>query len=144
MKDKRSINIPTVTRFVREVLGCNCPDEVFREVEIQRGSPAVKSLAADYEIRIGGRLLVVLTSEPAERLVGPRLEQAFEEGKRARDGSGFNRFRLVVAVRDAAQEKEKLLRAFQDIPSRDEKTHLHVVDKQTVPDFFLKAPPPSS
>ncbi len=57
-------NVQAVARFVREVIGCNCPAEVFRHVEIQRGSSAVKACSADCELRVGGRLLMVVTSEP--------------------------------------------------------------------------------
>ena len=141
MAAKRRIDIPIVTRFVREVLGCNCPDEVFRRVEVQTGSAAVKSCLADYEIRIGGRLLVVVTSEPVERLTDSRLENVFAEGRRARDAGHFNRFRLVVQAENAAHEKERLLRLFEGISTRDEKTHLHVVAKREVPDFFLRTQP---
>ena len=141
MAAKRRIDIPIVTRFVREVLGCNCPDEVFRRVEVQAGSAAVKSCPADYEIRIGGRLLVVVTSEPVERLTDSRLENVFAEGRHARDAGHFNRFRLVVQAENAAHEKEKLLRLFEGISTRDEKTHLHVVAKREVPDFFRGTQP---
>jgi hypothetical protein len=137
------INVPTLIRFIREVLGCNCPDEVFRRVEVQSGSTAVKSCPADYEIRIGGRLLVVVTAEPVERLTASRLENVFAEGRRARDAGHFNRFRLVVQAENAAQGKEKLLRSFEEISARDAKTHLHVVEKREVPDFFLGIRPSS-
>jgi hypothetical protein len=132
----RRIHVPTLTRFIREVLGCNCPDEVFRRVEAQTGSRAVKSCSADCEIRIGGRLLVVVTSEPMERLTVSRIENVFAEGRRASDAGGFNRFRLVVRSDAAAQETEKLLQSFEKISTRDEKTHLHVLGKHEVPDFF--------
>jgi hypothetical protein len=141
MVDTRRINIPTITRFIREVLGCNCPDEIFRRVEVQSGSTAVKSCPADCEIRIGGRLLVVVTSEPVERLTASRLENVFAEGRRARDAGHFNRFRLVVQAKNAAQGKETLLRSLEEISTRDEKTHLHVVEKREMPDFFLGTQP---
>jgi len=48
-------NIPAVTRFVREVIGCNCPEEVFRDIEVRRDSSALNACSADCEIRIGGR-----------------------------------------------------------------------------------------
>ena len=129
-------NIPAVTRFVREVIGCNCPDEIFRHIEIQRGSSAVKTCSADCELRIGGRLLIVITSEPAARL-SPHLVEVVAEGKRARDESEFNRFRLVVQTENAPEEREKLLRAFESVVVKDERTHLHVLRKTEVPNFFV-------
>ena len=129
-------NVPAVIRFVREVVGCNCPDEVFQRVEVRRGSVAVKSCSADYELRIGGRLLVVVTSEPVEALAGARLEKVILEGKRARDDAKFNRFRLVVQARNVAQDEERLLRTFEEVAGKDEKTHVQVIGRSEVPDFF--------
>jgi hypothetical protein len=136
MANEKLVNVPVVIKFVREVIGCNCPAEALRHVEAWRGSTAVKSCPADYELRIGDRLLIVVTSEPADSLAGPRLEQVISEGRQARDDGKFNRFRLVVQGRNAAEDKEKLLRAFETVSAKDEKTHLHVVEKREVPDFF--------
>ena len=136
MIDEKPSNVPKITRFVREVLGCNCSDEVFQRVELKRGSTAIKSCSADYELQIGGRLLIVFTSEPVDRLNPVRLGEVIAEGKRARDAAHFNRFRLVVQAENAAQAKEGLLRTFEAIPTKDEKTHLHVVEKREMPDFY--------
>jgi hypothetical protein len=136
MGNERLANVAVVTSFVRQVIGCNCPDEVFQHVEVRRGSNAVKSCPADYELRIGNRLLVVVTSEPVEALSGARLAKVISEGRQARNDSGFNRFRLVVRAHNVAQDKEKLLRSFKAVAGKDEKTHVHVVAKGEVPDFF--------
>jgi hypothetical protein len=136
MENQRLANVPAVTRFVREVIGCNCADEVFRHVEVRRGSTAIKSCAADCELRIGGRLLVVVTSESVDSLSGSRLEKVISEGRRARDDGKFNRFRLVVQAHNAAQDKETLLCSFEGVSGKDEKTHVHVVEQREVPDFF--------
>ena len=136
MANERRANVPVVTQFVRQVIGCDCPDEVFRRVEVRSGSTAVKCCPADYELRIGGRLLVVVTSEPVEALSGARLARVILEGKRARDRGKFNRFRLVVQTRNVAQDRDALLRSFEDVPGKDEKTHVHVVARSEVPDFF--------
>ncbi len=129
-------NVQAVTRFVREVIGCNCPDEVFQHIEIQRGSSAVKACSADCELRVGGRLLILVTSESVANL-SSRLGQVFAEGKTARDEHKFNRFRLVVQTENAAQERERLLRAFEEVAETDERTHLHVLGKTEVPNFFV-------
>ena len=127
-------NIPAVTRFVREVIGCNCPDEVFHQIEVQRGSSAIKTCSVDCELRIGGRLLIVVTSEPVAKL-SAHLPEVIGEGKRARDESKFNRFRLVVQTQNAAEEREKLLHAFEAVPGKDERTHMHVLERGGVPSF---------
>jgi hypothetical protein len=127
MENERLAKLPVVIRFVREVIGCNCPDEAFRQVEVRRGSTAIKSCPTDCELRIGGRLLVVVTSEPVDGLSGSRLEKVISEGRRARDDGKFNRFRLMVQARNAAEDKEKLLRSYEAVSCKDEKTHVHEV-----------------
>src|SRR5437879_3167509 len=84
-------DVPAVKKFVREVIRCNCPDEVFRHIEVQRGSSAVNACSTRCELRIGGRLLIVLTSEPLANL-SVHLAGVIAEGKRARDERKFNRF----------------------------------------------------
>jgi hypothetical protein len=132
-------DVPAVTRFVREVIGCNCPDEVFRHIKVQRGSSAVKACSADCELLIGGRLFIVVTSEPLARLA-PRLAEVVAEGKRAREERRFNRFRLVVLTGNPADEGNEFFRAFESVADKDERTHLHVLAKGEVPNFFSHAP----
>ena len=132
-------DVPAVTRFVREVIGCNCPDEVFRHIEVQRGSSAVKACSADCELRIGGRLLIVVTSEPLARLA-PHLPEVVAQGRRARDERKFNHFRLLVQTGKPAEEREELFQAFESVSDKDERTHLHVLPKGEVPNFFPHAP----
>ncbi len=129
-------NVQAVTRFVREVIGCNCPDEVFRHIEIQRRSSAVKACPTDCELRIGGRLLIVVTSEPVSRL-STHLAEIIAEGKRARDESKFNRFRLVVQTRNSDRESDELFQAFESLSHKDERTHVHVLGKTEVPNLFV-------
>jgi len=90
------------------------------------GSSAIRSCSADCELRIGERLLTA-TSEPEAEL-SSHLAEVIAEGKRARDESKFKRFRLVVQTENAAEEREKLLRAFEAVPNKDERTHMHVLE----------------
>ena len=113
MENESLASVAAITRFVREVTGRDCPDEVVRHVEVRRETTTVKSCPVDYELRIGDRLLVVVTSESVDVLSGSRLEKVISEGRRARDDGKFNRFRLVVQTPNAAEDKEKLLRSFE-------------------------------
>ena len=127
MEYERKANVQVVKRFVRDVLGCTCSNEVFKQVEVKAGSSAVKSCSADYEINVGGRLLIVLTSEPAEGFSPTRLENVMAEGQSARDAGKFNRFRFIVQADDAPEAEKKLIRLFEGLAAKDEKTHLHVI-----------------
>ncbi len=135
MGNEPAPNTAAVTRFVRETMGCNCPDEVFRHIEVQRGSSAVQACSADCELRIGGRLLIVVTSERVARL-SPHLPEIITQGKRARDEHKFNRFRLVVQTPRPVEEREQIFRAFDSVIDKDERTHVHVLAKAEVPNFF--------
>jgi hypothetical protein len=131
--------VPVVKRFVREVLGCSCQDEVFKQVEIKLGSSVIRSCSTDYEISVGGRLLMVLSSEPVEGFSLDRLEKVMAEGRTARDAGKFNRFRFIVQADNVPETEQKLLRLFEGLTTKDEKTHLHVIGRKDVPDFFAGA-----
>ena len=136
MENERKVNVPVVKRFVREVVGCTCPDEVFKRVEVKPGSSAIRSCSADYEINVGGRLLIVLSSEPVEGFSPARLEKVMAEGRSARDAGKFNRFRFIVQADNAPEAEKQFLRLFEGLATKDEKTHLHVIGRKDVPDFF--------
>jgi hypothetical protein len=112
MENERKVNVPVVKRFVRKVVGCTCSDEVFKQVGVKAGSSAIKSCAADYEINVGGRLLIVLSSEPAEGFSPARLEKVMAEGRSARDAGKFNRFRFILQADNPPEAEKKLLRLY--------------------------------
>jgi hypothetical protein len=136
MENERKVNVPVVKRFVREVVGCTCPEEVFKRVEVKPGSSAIRSCSADYEINVGGRLLIVLSSEPVEGFSPARLEKVMAEGRRARDAGKFNRFRFIVQADNAPEVGKQFSRLFDGLATKDEKNHLQVVGRKDVPDFF--------
>jgi hypothetical protein len=139
MGNQRKVNLPVVKRFVREVVGCNCPDEVFKRVEVKAGSSAITSCSADYEINVGGRLLIVLSSESPETFSPARLQKVMAEGRSARDAAKFNRFRFILQAEDAPEVEKRLLRSFEELTPKDEKLHLHVIGRKDVPDFFKRS-----
>lgn len=58
------------------------------------------------------------------------------EGRSARDAGKFNRFRFIVQADNAPEAEKKLLGLFEGLATKDEKTHLHVIGREDVPDFF--------
>lgn len=120
-----------LTSFVRGTLGCECPDEVFSQIVVRlvaADSPSPVKLA----IEVGGRLLIHVIEE-GEAMEDPGLiQEVVEEGVRARDARGFNRFRLVVAAADDA-DRATLRGRFDAVPTRDERTHLHVLPAASIP-----------
>jgi hypothetical protein len=124
---------PQIERFVRDTLGCSCPDGVFDKIVCR---PAES--ARETHIEIGGRLLVYLIDADGDHGCFDQMEAALRRGVSERNRRGFNRFRLVLGTsrpddgtRAAAEE------AFRNSPHRDERVHLHVVDAAAVSSLFL-------
>ncbi len=110
-------------RFVRDVLGCTCPDEVLERIEIDRrpGDPPLT------RIRVGGRLLIYLLAPPVPERAEGIVTRLLAEGLAERDAGGYNRFRLVLAAEAPAGLRAAAEAAFGSTRP-DERTHLHVVE----------------
>ena len=52
------INDKEIKQFVRETLGCTCPDEVLQHIECQADVNASDDVLLDYEINVGNKLLI--------------------------------------------------------------------------------------
>ena len=113
-----------IEQFVREGLGCGCPDEVFQAIEYQQHS------AAFDRIDIGGRLLVYVVWLNDQSISAQEIDDHLEKGVNERDKLGFNRFRLVLASMNAETVEPLAIRAFEQNVLHDERTHLHVVDQR--------------
>lgn len=119
-------------KFLRQVLGCECPDEVFNHIESASGIPLDNGIILRNRINVGNRLLVYVVTADSVDFVKERLPGLVIAGKDERDGKGFNRFRLVLASDDRKGLEEIAERAFNALPERDEKVHLHVVKKSAL------------
>jgi len=118
---------PEIRSFVQEALGCTCPEEVFQQITVDDDSGQAARM-----IRIGGRLLVyILDAGRAPDLPGA-VSDALRDGVRERERGRFNRLRLVVVSREPERISDTAEAAFSDSPSRDPKTHLHVLHADRV------------
>jgi hypothetical protein len=127
------VNNENITTFVQRILGCGCPEEVFRYIECQ-SDIKINDLAVKNRVNIGNRLLIYVAevneSDPVNRIL-PLLCDA---GKKDRDRSGFNRFRLVLAADRLDEIKQAAEDIFKAI-NKDDKMHLHVILKKNIPAF---------
>jgi hypothetical protein len=115
-----------IRHFIQEVLGCGCPEEVFRRIEtrelLRDGAPVTR-------IEVGGRLLVEMVDTDDVAQVEKYLAGWVAAAVAERDARGFNRARIVIATGDPSRMQAQAQAAFAAIAGRDERTHLHVVDR---------------
>jgi hypothetical protein len=114
-----------VRRLVRDTLGCDCPEEVFDDVQVAFPARlARQAVRGSVKIVVGGRLLVVLV--PADSLAEVERDalSLLARGRAARDACGLNRFRLVLV----GTVPVKVLRRLRTEARRlDDRTHAHAI-----------------
>jgi hypothetical protein len=133
-----------VVQFIRDVLGCGCPDDVLQEIRIDRPWHVDGIDAQLARIDAGGRLLVWVVAvddrQPAlAELVTAAVAAALDE----RDRMAFNRLRLVLATAVPFDISGPARQAFDACRCRDDRIHVHVVDRQSVPPSVRPAGKPS-
>jgi hypothetical protein len=125
---------PDLIHFIKDVLGCTCPDEVLADIQVVPDPDGFAGLPVDFLLRVGGRLLVGICAPDTPGAVGALLSRCFAAGRALRDAEGFNRFRLVVVSSDPDQDANPLRAAFDGLPMRDGKLHLHVITRPELPE----------
>jgi hypothetical protein len=116
-----------IQQFVRQVLGCDCPDAVFRHIDWR--ARVAPSAAAPYHCRllVGRRLLVYLQQVDEVAQLQQRLALMLARGREERDRAGLNRFRAVIASVDAHRLRAVGEALWAGLPGTDARTHLHLV-----------------
>ena len=125
---------PELERFIRNTLGCGCPDEVFESVTVTRGLLAADGDESAWWIEVGGRLLIAVTENSDQDALTSRLTRIYDDATRRRDAAGFNRFRLVVVADKAMTGLET---AFTSIGVSDDRLHLHFVTADDLPSLTI-------
>ena len=117
--------------FVKNTLGCNCPEKVFEKIEVS------KFLTEEHEkeitrIVVGDTLLIyVISPEPSGEFVDS-VESIGLAGKTDRDTNNYNRFRLVVSSFEDITQQHKVSERFSKAFNTDEKMHIHFVNQELV------------
>jgi hypothetical protein len=118
---------PALRAFVRNGLGCTCPEAVFEAVA--RTDLVVGGRVAGVRLVIGDRLLIYVAAGEASTAAIDALAAA---GLQDRDEHGFNRFRLVVALADGEMLATELESAFAQAVAGDAKAHLHRAGREVI------------
>ena len=124
--------VPELVRFVRETLGCGCPEEVVARTRLDRSG------AGEPGLDVGGRLLVrVLVGDHVEDLVRT-LPETVLRLRDERDRRGFNRLRIVVAHDRLDVVAASLDEVLAALGPGDDRLHLHLLPPADLPAALLE------
>jgi len=126
------IHKDNIKLFIRETLGCTCPDEVLERIDCRADVNLPGGIQLDYRINVGGRLLIFILRIERFHSIATILPQLVSAGIKDRDNAGFNRFRLVLLTDTPDRLSAKAFDIFKSLPT-DEKTHLHLIPKDDFP-----------
>jgi hypothetical protein len=115
--------------FVRNMLGCQCPDSVFDYIEYSALSVLDNGIHLSDKVDIGHRLLIYVIDIEDHELISSKFVEIIGLGKNERDNKEFNRFRLVLVGDDPAELKNIFEDKFNNIEDKDDKVHLHFLDR---------------
>jgi len=115
-----------IKRFVRDTLGCGCPEEVFRSIDCKRDVELGGGVILHSMITIGNRLLIYVVYDNQD-FVEKHLALLVSAGKKERDSRGLNRFRLVIVTDRIPGNGDVIRRVFGELQGKDENIHLHVI-----------------
>ncbi|MFH1677139.1 MAG: hypothetical protein ABIC40_08955 [bacterium] len=109
--------------FVRNDLGCECPEEVFDQVRVLRNeaSPGPTTLS----LIIGETLLVEFASTEELAPIANVIDRLLLSGVTYRDSTGLNRFRLILCGKITDDEKTIIA---GEQKRYDKKVHVHYIE----------------
>lgn len=116
-----------IERFVRETLGCACPEEVFRDIMCVHEVSLNETLSLRHKIAIGNRLLIYVFTADDRNLVMDALPELVLIGKDERERRGYARLRLVIASDHPDTISGPVEKAFNALDSSDDNIHLHII-----------------
>jgi len=122
-----------IKTFVKQTLGCACPEEVFEHIDC-KSNIQLNDILLSNKINIGNRLLIYIVDTNKPGSIKNILPLLFNAGIKERDSLGFNRFRLVL-VTDKVDEIKEVAESLFTTINKDEKVHLHIVHQEKVPEF---------
>ncbi len=123
-----------IKTFVKQTLGCACPEEVFEYIDCLSKIQLNDDIVLRNKINIGNRLLIYVLEINSKDSIENMLTLLINTGKTERDSLKFNRLRLVL-VTDRVDEIKTNAESIFNTINKDEKVHLHVVHEKSIPIF---------
>ena len=125
----------TIKAFAQQTLGCGCPEEVFDSIDCQRDIELSPQIVLTNKINIGNRLLVYILQTDDSNFIKNNLPAIVQLGIKERDSKGLNRVRFVIVADKPGEIQPVAENTFKDLASKDEKIHLHVLNKKDFVQF---------
>lgn len=122
------VDVNYLNNFVRNILGCQCPEDVFNDIVI--GIPTVyhnKTENIIFQAVIGEKLFFSIVSLDSTQKNESTVRKHLNEGKKLRDINSLNRFRLVLIGEYSKDVKATMIKLLDDF---DEKIHIHFVGEK--------------
>jgi len=123
-----------IKTFVRHVLGCQCPDEVFEKIIVWQQIVMNGGNLTDFMINIGDRLLVVVRRHHS-REIPTTLDEIIDPWRSYRDQNDFNRLRYVIPV-NTGEPTPQLINKIECIQDSDDRVYIHLVDDTKLPEII--------
>ena len=121
-----------IKAFTRNILGCDCPEEVFNIIICEDNVKIDSGLTITHKINIGDKLLLyILILNQTSELVS-ELPKFIDAGEKERNDKGFNRFRLVLVTINPDIIRDDTHKLFEKL-GKDEKIHLHIINRNDFP-----------
>ena len=120
-----------IKSFVKDTLGCTCPDSVFDQQEFDSGI-AIGNIDNCEKLCVGKRLLIYLINTESVNDLSSSITSLVSEGRKERDSRSLNRFRLVLGANDVDAVSKQAKMIFDSIKDLDDRVHLHVVSKEEI------------
>jgi hypothetical protein len=129
------INQENIKTFVRQTLGCGCPEEVFERINCQIDVALDEKILLRTKLSVGNRLLVYIFEPGNSDSLDFVIPFLVDSGRKERDTLGFNRLRIVLTSDDTGLIKKTASEIFEKT-QKDEKIHLHIIERHAIPDFL--------
>lgn len=117
-----------IKAFTRDVLGCDCPEQVFSRIVCEDNVRIDSGLTISHRINIGDRLLIYVWVPDQTGELSSELVKLVDSGEKERNDKDFNRFRLVLVSENPDLVKDDAQKLFEQL-GKDEKIHLHIISK---------------
>lgn len=115
--------------FVKNTLGCGCPDKVFEKIDVSK-LPTAEPEKEITRIVIGDTLVIYIIHSEHTGNLFDSVEAIGLAGKTDRDTNHYNRFRLVVSGLEDDVQQEEIEGHFSTLFNTDENMHIHFVGQE--------------